>query len=139
MVPAAGANPVAASKEATLEAEAIALVSGYVIVTVAREPSSPQMAQALVEVVIGMVGTGVCVHPQCSVVMVVVMVTRPCSHTSQTSIHTATINPLDRKSKHKAWHLLDMTMGILCVLLLGAGEPERLIGGVVDDVPGSKN
>ena len=112
MVPVAGANPVAASKEAALEADAIALVSGYVIATVAREPSSPQMAQALVEVVIGMVGTGVCVHPQCSVVMVVVMVTRPCSHTSQTSIHTAMINPLDSESKHKARYLLDMTMGI---------------------------
>jgi hypothetical protein len=113
MVPAAGANLVAASNETTLEADAIALVSGYVTVTVAREPSSPQMAQAFVEVVIGIVGTGVCVHPQWSVVMVVVMVTRPCSHTSQTSIHTATINTLDSEFKHKERYLLDMTMGMI--------------------------
>jgi hypothetical protein len=96
MAPATGANPGAANSEATLEAEAIALVSGHVTVTVAREPSPPQMAQALTEVVIGMVGTGVSVHPQCRVVMVVVMVTRPCSHTSQTSIQTATINVRQR-------------------------------------------
>jgi hypothetical protein len=98
MVPTAGANPVAASK-ATLEAAAIALVSGYVTVTVAREPSSPQMAQVLVEIVIGIVGTGACVHPQCSVVMVVVMVTRPCSHTSQISTHTATIKTVRRRTQ----------------------------------------
>jgi hypothetical protein len=90
-----GTIPVAAANEAAAPAEAIALVSGHVIVTVAGMPPSPQTAQALVEMVIGMVGTGVSVHPQCRLVMIVVIVVRPCSHTSHTSTHTATGESLD--------------------------------------------
>lgn len=87
--PAADVVPVVASNEAAADAEAKGVASGDVTVTVAGLPPSPQAAQALVEVIIGMLGTGVSVHPQCRVVMVVVMVVRPFSHTSQTSIQTA--------------------------------------------------
>lgn len=82
-------------------------------ITVAGVPLSPQTAQALVEVVMGMVGVGMSVHPQWRVVMVVVIVLRPCSHTSQTSTHTATSELLDSGSRHRRSNSLDMTIGML--------------------------
>ena len=69
--------PVAAVSEAAAETEAKALVSGYLTIMVAGVPPSPQTSQALAEVVIGMVGTGMSVHPQCCVVMVIVIVVTP--------------------------------------------------------------
>lgn len=90
MDPAVGIFLVVADNEAATIAEAMALISGHVTVIVVGVPLSPQIAQALVEVVIGTVGAGASVHPQCRVVIVVVIVVRPCSHASQTSIQTAT-------------------------------------------------
>ena len=99
MDPAVGAVPVAAGNEAATEAEAIALLSGQVTVMVAGLPPSPQTAQALEVVVIGMVGAGLSVHSQCKVVIAVVIVVMPCSQTSQTSTQTATTERLDSGRK----------------------------------------
>jgi hypothetical protein len=83
------AAATAAAGKIAAEGTAIALVSGQVIAIVVAAPPSPQIAQVLMVVVIRMVGAGVSVHPQWRLVMVVVIVVRPCSHTSQTSIQVA--------------------------------------------------
>jgi hypothetical protein len=111
MDPAIGIIPVVAGNEAAADAEAMALRSGQVTVIVAGVPPSPQTAQGLVEVVIRTVGAGVSVHPQCRVVIVVVIVVQPCSHTSQTSTQTARSELLSSGLRYGRLDLLDMVTG----------------------------